>query len=78
MLRIWSRPLASFPGELTEPVSARKRLFQGLRPGLLSSVRGRTLRHDLAVIDHRDALRHAIGFFHVVRGEKNGDALGLR
>ena len=48
-----------------------KRLLQSLAVGLRLEFLRRTLRDDLAVIDDGDALGHAVGFFHVMRGEKH-------
>ena len=33
--------------------------------------------HYFSMIDHRDALRHAVGFVHIVRGQKHRRAFGL-
>jgi hypothetical protein len=43
--------------------------------GLLLQGVGRSLRNDAAVIDDGDALRHPLGFLHIVRGQKDRDPL---
>ena len=59
------------------PVSARNASSRRFGAGLLLQLLRRALRHDLAVIDDGDALRHAVGLIHVVRGQKHRDAFGL-
>ena len=50
-------------------------LFQRLGAGLLLQLLRRSLRDDFAVIDDGDAMRHAVGFLHVVSGQEHGDML---
>ena len=57
------------------PVSARNAASSVSVFGLLFQFRRRALRHDGAVVDDGDAVGDAVGFFHVMRGEEDGDAL---
>src|SRR6266851_624359 len=50
--------------------------FQRIGAGLLLERRGRTRGDEPAVIDHRDAIRHAVGFVHIVRREEDRNTLG--
>ncbi len=54
-----------------------ERVLQRRRAGSRLELGGGADRDDAAVIDHGDAMRHAVGLVHVVRGEEHGDALGL-
>src|SRR5262245_51336185 len=52
-------------------------ILQGLLARPLLQLLGSPESDDLAVINDRDARCGAIGFLHVMRGEKDGDALLL-
>src|SRR5438093_1039397 len=53
----------------------QERPFQRVSAGLLLQLRRRTSGDDAPVVDHRDALRHAVRFVHVVGREEHGHAL---
>ena len=74
--RIWSAEPA-LSSRMVEPVSARNASSSDLRAGLLLDRRGRSLGHELAVVDDPDAVRHAVSFVHVVRGQEDGNLLGF-
>ena len=44
---------------------------------LFFQLRRSALRHDPAVVNDRDPLRHTIGLVHVVRGQKHRDAFSF-
>ena len=58
-------------------MSARNASSSDSVPVCCFSSCGRALRDDAAVVDDRDAVRHAVGFVHVVRGQEDGHAFGL-
>src|ERR1700680_1887851 len=64
---------------LTNGVAGKRQegLFQTLRAGLPLELIGSALGDDLAVIDDGDAVGDALGFFHVMGGEEDGDLLLL-
>ena len=55
------------------PVSARNACSRVSRPVCVFSSSRSALRDDLAVVDDGDAVGDALGFFHVMRGEEDGD-----
>src|SRR5437588_12516691 len=55
----------------------QERRLQRMGAGLCLELCGRARGDDAPVVDHRDAIRHTVGFVHVVRREEHGDALGL-
>src|SRR3989442_9086825 len=57
------------PGQLEEGG------FERIGVGLLLQLRRRTGGDDAAVVDHRDAIRHAVGFIHVMGCEEHSHAL---
>src|SRR5258708_5274926 len=59
------------------PGQREERLLERFRLRLLLQLLRGSLRHDAAVVDDRDAVRHALRFVHVVRGQEDRDALGL-
>ena len=69
--------MAAFSSRIDVPVSARYACSSESVLGLLLQLLRRALRDDPAVVDDPDALRDAVRFVHVVRGEEHGDALGL-
>src|SRR5437016_5774315 len=59
------------PGEREESC------FERIRARLLLQICRRARGDDASVIDHGDAIGHAIRFIHVVRGEEHGHALAV-
>src|ERR1041384_4379347 len=58
------------------PGERQERRLERVGPGLFLELGRRPDRDDATVVDHRDAVRNAIRFIHVVRREKHGDPLG--
>src|SRR3989442_15576475 len=50
--------------------------FERIGAGLGFELRGRARGDETPVVDHGDAVGHAISFVHVVGGEEHGHALG--
>src|SRR5467141_2089035 len=50
--------------------------FERIGAGLVFQLRGRSRGDEAPVVDHGDAVGHAIRFVHVVGGEEHGHALG--